>query len=546
MQPTLLAGHSPSSALRLRGYQEEAIAAIAAARGRGVSRQLVVLPTGSGKTVIFAHMAAANPGRTLILVHRDELVRQTIEKLLTVDPGLDTGVVKADLDDHASQVVVASVQTLARPARLDRVTADFGLVIVDEAHHAVAASYVRILEAMGCLADDGPLTVGFTATAARGDRSPLGAIWQEITYQRGILRMIADGYLTDVRALRVMSDVDLRRVQTSGGDFADSSLGLELARSQSLEAAAIAYRRYAADRKGVAFTPTVATSLELTRRLVAQGIAAEHLDGTTEPDERRRILARLASGETQVVANCMVLTEGWDEPSVSCMLSCRPTKNRGLFVQMAGRILRPHPGKEDALILDLAGAADLGLATVADLAGLPPGAVRDGESLQDAADRQLREQQDRRVVAALYAQQVELFRKSRLRWLELENDLGWALAAGRETILLVPAGADQWNVYRTAYRMAPVRESERPVPLNWAMGVGEEIARQVAPVLAKAGASWRSRPRTDPQRRALWAIGIRGRAADNLTRGEAADAITRHDAAASARRIASSGQHSPG
>ena len=315
-------------ALPLRGYQRDAIAAVDAGAARGVRRQLLVLPTGSGKTVIFAHLAAASAERVLILVHRDELARQTVAKLLAVAPGADVGIVKAARDEHDAHIVVASVQTLSRQARLSRITKDFGLVIVDEAHHATADTYMDVLTAMGSMEPGGPVTLGFTATACRADGAALGRAWQEITYQRGILQMIAEGYLTDVRALAVTADVDLGSVRQALGDYTDASLGEALESGHALEAAALAYRRHAADRKGVAFAPTVATSTELARLLRVQGIPAEHLDGTTRPDDRRAILARLTSGETQVVTNCMVLTEGWDEPSVSCMLNCRPTKNR--------------------------------------------------------------------------------------------------------------------------------------------------------------------------------------------------------------------------
>lgn len=528
--------------ISLRDYQRAAINAIGSARDRGVRRQLVVLPTGSGKTVIFAHLAAVDPGRVLILVHRDELVRQTVAKLLMVDPDLDVGVVKAARDEHDRRVVVASVQTLSRASRLDRVTADFGLIIVDEAHHAVADSYVRVLAAMGCplgdedQADDdaGPLTVGFTATAGRGDKAALGQVWQEITYQRGILQMIAEGYLVDVAALGITADMDMGRVQVARGDYTDASLGAELERGHALEAAALAYARHASGRRGVAFTPTVATSEELARHLNAQGIRAEHLDGTTDPVERRAILGRLAAGETQVVSNCMVLTEGWDEPSVSCMLNCRPTRNRGLFIQMAGRILRTHPGKEDALIIDVAGAAPMGLATVADLAGLPAGAVTDGETLTDAAGRILAEQKNRQAIAAIQAQQIELFRRSDLRWISSADT--WLLPAGTNlTMALVPAGdPGLWNVYQLPRGAPPIVESARPMPLEWARGVGEEIARANGGVLSRADAAWRSRDATPQQARLLASLGydVRG-----LDRGAAADQITTHFAARTLRKI---------
>lgn len=523
----------PGDALPLRGYQRDAIAATAAARGRGVTRQLLVLPTGSGKTVIFAHLAAASPERVLILVHRDELARQTVAKLLTVAPAIDVGIVKAARDEHHAHVVVASVQTLSREARLSRITKDFGLVIVDEAHHAVADSYMNILEAVGCMDDGGPLALGFTATAGRGDGAELGRAWQEITYQRGILQMIAEGYLTDVRALAVVADVDLGRVSQARGDYTDASLGAELESSHALEAAALAYRRHAAARKGVAFAPTVATSQELARLLRVQGIPAEHLDGTTHPDDRRDILARLASGKTQVVTNCMVLTEGWDEPSVSCMLNCRPTRNRGLFIQMAGRVLRTYPGKADALILDVAGSAGLGLATVADLAGFPSGSVGDGENLTDAAARIVAEAEDRAAVAAIQAQQVELFRKSDLRWLGCGDT--WILPAGRDLVMAVtPGPAGEWDVWRLPKGAAPVLESGRPMPLEWAQGVAEEVARARGGVLSAADAGWRSLPPSPPQARLLRSLRYD---TAGLDRGGAADLITVHFAAKSLRKL---------
>lgn len=519
-------------ALPLRGYQRAAIAAIDEAAARGVTRQLLVLPTGSGKTVIFAHLAAASRKRVLILVHRDELARQTVAKLLQVDPGADVGVVKAARDEHDAHVVVASVQTLSRPARLARIVKDFGLVIVDEAHHATAATYLDVLAAVGSMDPGGPVTLGFTATAGRADGDALGRAWEEITYQRGILQMIAEGYLCDVRALAVTADVDLGNVRQAHGDYTDGALGEALEAAHALEAAAIAYRRHAGDRKGVAFAPTVATSTELARLLSDQGIPAEHLDGTTHPDDRRAILARLASGKTQVVTNCMVLTEGWDEPSVSCMLNCRPTQNRGLFIQMAGRVLRTHPGKADALILDVGGAASLGLATVADLAGLPGGSVGDGETLRAAAGRILAEQENQAAVAALRAQEIELFRRSDLRWLEAGST--WVLPAGSDvTMALVPAGESAWNVYRLPRHGVPVLDSGRPMPMEWARGVAEEIARANGGVLSAADARWRTRPATPQQAQFLDRIGHGA----PQNRGDAADLITVYMTRKSLRKI---------
>jgi superfamily II DNA or RNA helicase len=532
---TALAFDPPAARpLPLRPYQAQAIDAMKTALGRGVRRQLVVLPTGGGKTVVFAHLASQRPGRALVLAHRDELITQAAAKLALIGGSLDIGIVKAQRDEHDAAVVVASVQTLAQPRRLERI-GSFSTVIVDEAHHAVANTYMGILDGLGCFEGDGPLTAGFTATAGRSDKIGLGAVWQEITYQRGIIQMIAEGYLCDVKAIEIGSDVDLGNVTTSRGDYTDASLGAELERSDALAAAARAYKQYAPERRGVAFTPTIATAHALAAELVKAGIKAEAVDGKMHVDDRRAVLRRLHAGETQVVANCAVLTEGWDEPAVSCALMCRPTKSAPFFTQMAGRVLRSFMGKDDALILDVAGSSEMGLATIATLAGLPPGSVKPGQSLLEADEEQAATEQRKIAVAAARTRHVELLRRSDLRWLEANG--AWVLPAGADqTMILVPAGEEMWEVWRASKRQMPVLESGKPLTLDWARGVGEEVARAQGGVLASAKAGWRSKPPSDAQVNALTAMGYADKLA-GITRGGAADLMTTHYAAKDIRKL---------
>jgi superfamily II DNA or RNA helicase len=927
---TALALEMPESRpLPLRPYQAQALDAIDAALARAVRRQLVVLPTGGGKTVVFAHLVSRRPGRALVLAHRDELITQAAEKLSLIGGSLDIGVVKAQRDEIGARVVVASVQTLAQPGRLERL-GKFSTVIVDEAHHAVASTYMQILEGLGCFREDGPLTAGFTATAGRSDKIGLGAVWQEITYQRGIIQLIAEGYLCDVRAIEIGSDFDLGNVSVSRGDYSDASLGEELERSEALDAAAKAYKRYAPERRGVAFTPTIATAHALAAKLRGQDIPAEAVDGKMHIDDRRGVLRRLHSGETQVVANCAVLclddqteiltgqgwtgidemttghrvanwdqgrvwfanptevvrrprgpeedmyvletarrsirvtgghrmlyrttkggrflkapveslagrcvalptsgladaadvapgqgavltaahrkrmisrqsyhlrsregygwdesfteaerrverryglqhrhpakltdaecgligfwigdgsvnhlrrsgveytlsqsvtypaiirwvdetlaaagidhvrrdksaekvphvhwslprgtgggsqqregvypiepyldkngssllwgldegqfdalltgfwyadglhrkaengrpssfyifnsnytllsliqaiasvrgwtaavrkpdtagpraenhaqmwtltlhrrrdhkmggtdpswriqredapwkpervwcvrtesrniitrrrgtvtvmgnTEGWDEPAVSCALMCRPTKSAPFFIQMAGRVLRPFMGKEDALILDVAGSAQLGLCAIADLAGMPPGSVKPGKSLLEADEEQAVIEQRKIAVAATKTRHVEMLRRSDLRWLEAEG--GWVLPAGSDQVMiLTPAAEEMWDVWRSPKGRIPVRESGKPLTLDWARGVGEEVARAQGGVLAKANAGWRSRPPSEAQIGALTRMGY-GDKLRGIDRGGAADLMTAHYAAKDIRKL---------
>ena len=202
-----------SPSLALRPYQRDALTAIEQGHTDGIRRPLVALPTGTGKTVIFSHLLRRRPGRALVLAHRDELIEQAADKLRAVGgTGVEPGIVKAERDEHDRPLVVASVQTLARPGRLSRLARDFATIVVDEAHHAAADSYRRILMNLGAFGPDGPLVVGFTATPERGDKLGLDAVFQHIVYRQDILPMIEQGYLVDLRAVQVRLAANLDRV----------------------------------------------------------------------------------------------------------------------------------------------------------------------------------------------------------------------------------------------------------------------------------------------------------------------------------------------
>ena len=214
------------STLRLtpRPYQCEAVAAIVAAAHRGVRRPLLALPTGTGKTIVFALLVQQRGGRTLVLAHRDELIQQAVDKLRLVDPTMEIGVVKAERDEHEAPTVVASVQTLSRKPRLARLLPDFQTIVVDEAHHAPAATYQRILAHCHTWDPDGPLVVGVTATPERGDRRSLGQVFQRIVYQKDLLEMMQAGYLADLRAMQVLLQADFDALHIRRGDFVEAEL----------------------------------------------------------------------------------------------------------------------------------------------------------------------------------------------------------------------------------------------------------------------------------------------------------------------------------
>lgn len=385
-------------ALPLRPYQRDALDAV---RDRfaedDVLRLAVVLPTGGGKTVCFAHQSLEfldqHPDeRVVVLVHTDELVDQAYRKILDVAPHLAVGIVKAARNDVAADVIVASVQSLRNPARRKQLRR-VGLVIVDECHHATAATYMAVLTDLGCFGG-GARAVGYTATLVRGDGKSLGLVWQDIAFTRDISWMVRRRYLVPPRGIAVeVPDLDLRNVRATRADYREGELGEALAESLAPELVAKAYAEHAGGRRGILFAPTVASAGVFAAAFEAQGIAAAVIHGGMPLDERRALLARHRAGLFQVLCNCMILTEGYDDPSISCIVIARPTKSHGLYVQMVGRGLRVDLERDydgqDCLILDVVGSSAVhDLRTLVDLSerALDPEKARSGRTLIDLED----------------------------------------------------------------------------------------------------------------------------------------------------------------
>ena len=396
---------SPSALLPLRPYQRQALDETREwfKADPFNLRAAIVLPTGGGKTVVFAHRVKEfldeHPEmRALVLVHTDELVRQAVKKILDVAPHLEVGVVKAKENDVRADVIVASVQTLRNPRRMAQIR-DVGLVIVDECHHAVAKTYMSILDYFGAFTprDGGKFAcqvIGFTATLVRGDDLSLGTVWQEVTFSRSISWMVRKGYLIPPRGKSIrVPDLNLRNVKATKKDFREGELGDALVEAFAPEIVAQAYAEHAADRKGILFAPTVSSAQVFAEAFEDAGIKCEVVHGALSDDVREAILDRHRAGITQVIANCMVLTEGYDDPEVSCIVVARPTKSKGLYVQMVGRGLRvdqskPYAG-QDCLILDVVGAAATNdLRSILDLSEKPldEKKEREGKTLTELED----------------------------------------------------------------------------------------------------------------------------------------------------------------
>lgn len=330
--------------MNLRPYQANALCAILDAFLK-VDRALAVLPTGSGKTILFSHLAnhfQSHGHRTLILAHREELIDQAIEKLHAA-----TGIVadKEKANDYASlasQVVVASVQSMTN-ARLARWPFDhFALIVCDEAHHSISDSWQRVL------AHFRAKVLGVTATPDRGDKRELGEFYQVIAADIRLLDLINDGYLSKIVVKMLPLQIDIGAVKQVAGDYDAGGLGDALV--PYLGAIAEAVKEHASFRRMLAFLPLIYTSQLFINACRAIGLNAEHIDGDS-PDRKQK-LKRFENGDTDILSNAMLLTEGYDNPYCDCILNLRVTRSRSLYSQIVGRGTRVAPGKENLLIFD--------------------------------------------------------------------------------------------------------------------------------------------------------------------------------------------------
>lgn len=351
---------------------------------------VVCLPTGSGKTIVFARLARLARRQVLVLAHREELLQQARDKLqVALGPerrvAIEQAQQRAPDDAH---VVVCSIRSLhaERLARLVR-GRDVGLILYDECHHAVAADNRRVLEQLGCFDDDWTGTLlGFTATTRRGDGKPLHAVFERIVYQRGLLEMISEGWLVTLRGFRVATAADLRGLSAGGLDFREDELAeaVDIEERNALVARSI--QELARDRRTVAFCVTVAHARNLARALNRLGVPAGIVHGELPGDRRARALAHFRAGHTRVLTNVGVLTEGFDDPGVSCIAMARPTRSEGLYAQCVGRGTRLAEGKRDCLILDFVDLSTLSLVTLPSLCGLPRDVDLRGEDVAAAAN----------------------------------------------------------------------------------------------------------------------------------------------------------------
>ena len=517
--------------LQPRPYQEEAQKKVLQRWKKGITRQLISLPTGCGKTIIFGMLAESLRERTLVLAHREELLLQAKQKIRLVYPDADIGILKAqDKSGLDAEICIASVQTAVRHTKAlsDR---SYKFLICDEAHHAVSPSYMNIFSKLGFMEDDkSRLLLGVTATAYRGDKVGLGELFQEIVFERSILAMMRAGYLCDVKGLSVKTETDISHVHTRTGDLAVDELSDAIDTPERNALIADAYIQHGEGRKGVVFGVKVEHALNLAEAFRKRKIPCAAVWGDMPIEERHDVLKRYAEGKLQVLTNVGVLTEGWDVPETDIIMMARPTKSRGLYIQCVGRGLRIAPGKRNCLLIDFVDVARqhklCGFGTLAGGNFVYPGggektllqAIKEAEKEERAKARE-----KKKYKFASQTEVLDLFERSHFVWQTIGQN--YKLGFGNNTLWCkaVPGG---YSAFEVQASKAPICLSDDVLPLGYAMGICEDHARQMESVQnSLKTASWREDPASDKQREALRKMGILFE--EDVTKGEASDLLSK-------------------
>ena len=482
--------------MRLRPYQVECVDTVEQYWADNPTKNAAVsLPTGSGKTVIFSEIArrAVDRGeRVAVIVDRDELVQQTVDKLQKADELMFVGIVKAAKNMVAADVCVCSIQTLRRPGRVEQLLPR-DIVIYDEAHGSASDSAVDVMRRLGTIG--GPAkAVGFSATFYRADNKPLDVIWDDIVYEKSILWAVSEGYLSDAKGITVpIQGLDLGSVKISGGDYQDRDLGQKMLDAHAAEQIAEAYLEHASGRVTICFVPTIAAAEAVTEQFQHRGVPAEYVTGKTPAGERRRLYDDLEAGRIRVLTSVQVLTTGFDSPRVDCVLMARPTKSQGLYVQAVGRGLRLHPDKDYCLILDVSSSSDDN-----SLVGMPNLAGKEKKaegSLRDMAG-EAPERGPQGLRANLRNKgEFDPFARKSMAWNRTRGGLDFVAVKGGQYgsyVFLAPAGGDLVRVGRVEAQKGPDGKpvggwlQEAPVLREFAMPIVEAQARKLGVHSTKA------------------------------------------------------------
>jgi ATP-dependent helicase IRC3 len=535
--------------ISLRPYQQEALQSINDFSEKGINKQLVVLPTGAGKTVIFSHLPQfkQNSLPMLVLAHRAELLYQAKEKISWSNPELDIQIEQADNVAGYCDVVVASVPTLGRAEseRILKYPKDyFKSIVIDEAHHAAAPTYRRILDYFNA-----PFVLGVTATPQRSDNTRLTDVFDEIVYYKTIQDLIEDGYLCSLVGYRIKTNTDISGVATNEGDYVASQLEDAIDTPERNAHIVAAYNSLVPESKAIVFCAGIKHANNLATSFASSQINTEVILGATDSDARRDILARFRSGETRVLINVGVLTEGFDEPTVETIILARPTRSTLLYTQIVGRGTRLHEGKPHCTVLDFAdttkGKKPIGLPS---LLGLPPEFDLQGQDLIEVAKKykELEDYCPGEAVRVLDPNDIELaYKRINLfmppppnEFVQQYSRFVWAEVAENDFHL----GVDNYNSFRiytdtlgrwVAEHRQRTLDGLQVKLLGHPEDMRDAFVRSDKWIIAKfdtnlieSDAAWRADGPTDAQRKLLKRIGVP--VTSDMTKGTASQIISKY------------------
>ena len=535
--------------LILRPYQQEALDAIVLNANNGISKQLVVLPTGAGKTVIFSQLPMIKPDTLpmLVLAHRSELLEQARSKILASNPNLTVEIEQADRKAGKVDVVVASVATLGRnnTPRIEEYPKDyFKSIVIDEAHHAAAPSYRRIIDYFSP-----DFLLGVTATPQRSDSTRLIDVFDEIVYYRTIQDLIQDGWLAPLVGYRVKTSTDISEVEIQNGEYSQSQLEEKIDNPERNAYVVSAYRNLAMAKKALVFASGVRHAENLAISFRQASVETAVIIGSTPREEREKILAQFAKGQISVIVNVGVLTEGFDEPSLQTIILAKPTRSTLLYTQIVGRGTRLHESKEHCIIIDIAdttrGKKPIGLPT---LLGLPPEFDLQGQSLTDVAEKfeELEAYCPGEAIRVLNPDDIEIAytrinlfmppppnpivqEYSKLVWAEIGED-DYHLGLNNTEYMRIKCDTlGRWNVTihdnhaKTTNLLGTVSDIREAFARSdkW---IQNNRAASVA--LLDSSATWRADAPTDSQQKLLKRIGIP--ITSDMTKGMASQIISRY------------------
>ena len=538
----------------LRPYQTKATNNIDVGLAAGINRQLLVMATGTGKTEVFAHLPETFkhrlPGQMMVLLHRDELAQQALNKLRLRNPSLniqqEAG--KVTCDPTLSDVIVTSVQTLGRK-NTERVKKfNWGRIdkhVTDEAHRSIAESYMNVYNAGGYLHPDSKrLLLGVTATPQRGDGQGLGSLYQKIVFTYTLREAIEDGYLVDVRGIRVNTEVSLDKIKTTNGDFNENDLAKEVDNHLRNNLVASAYIQNCKGRQAIGFGVNIAHSCHLADAFQRRGINAEAVWG--DDKDRADKINRFRDGKIDVLFNAQLLVEGFDLATIECVILTAPTKSGVVFSQRVGRGTRLNPPlKKDCIVLDVVDSTTRhNLITLPTLLGLPKGLDMRGRSLLGTAKaiEEILEKYPHLDFTTLeyadkieaFVQDVNLFEVKYPKEVEANSQLTWHPSYEGGYVLLLPEKdeirieqdlLDKWQIRGKI--KGKTYKGERD-SMSDAFSAADDLVRKTSPEVLKLvnrEAHWHGDPPTEGQLKALRYYYKGKQIPDNLTKGEASSLI---------------------